>query len=372
MGLDTSTILPPAMRTCTGRTIPGPCQVHAWEVYRFLWKYSSLGCWSYLSNRLSIRLGRPASTTSVGDVFDKIEKALKGNSSKQRLSLLLASTVGALKETGFASPMGEQSYLNLALRSDTKAKGLILPRGEQLVLNGMHKIPQSLQTGIQVHLNEPVIAIQYQHGQIYVTTTHTVYEAQAAVITVPVGVLLRDAICFDPPLTPAYKHAMAMVDMGLLNKVVLRFTRCFWPQDASMFLSAPCPTTQCTWFLNLADTGCPILVGFVGGYAAHKLEQASDTVVIDRALHDLQRIFGSKVASLEKPSVITRWGCDPLAYGSYSRFRAGATGHERRLLSQPIQGTLFLAGEATHPNDPSTLHGAYWSGLRAARQIAGS
>jgi monoamine oxidase len=165
---------------------------------------------------------------------------------------------------------------------------------------------------------------------------------------------------------------MAMVDMGLLNKVVLRFDKCFWPQDASLFLSTPCPTTQCTWFLNLVETGCPILVGFVGGHAAHKLEHEHDDVVIDRALADLNRIFQTKDKSLVGPQIITRWGSDPFAYGSYSRFRAGALGHERRLLSQPILGTLFLAGEATHTNDPSTLHGAYWSGKRAARQIAGT
>lgn len=32
---------------------------------------------------------------------------------------------------------------------------------------------------------------------------------------------------------------------------------------------------------------------------------------------------------------------------------------------------VFLAGEALHPHDPGTVHGAYWSGQRAARQVRG-
>nr|WP_287045270.1 FAD-dependent oxidoreductase [Herpetosiphon sp.] len=38
-------------------------------------------------------------------------------------------------------------------------------------------------------------------------------------------------------------------------------------------------------------------------------------------------------------------------------------------LAQPIAGRLFFAGEATERTYPSTVHGAYLSGLRAADEV---
>ncbi|MCC5643670.1 FAD-dependent oxidoreductase [Nostoc sp. CHAB 5824] len=48
--------------------------------------------------------------------------------------------------------------------------------------------------------------------------------------------------------------------------------------------------------------------------------------------------------------------------GSYARLLVGATGLEPRQLSQPIAGRVYFAGEALHPTDPGTVHGAFWSG----------
>ncbi|MCC5664986.1 FAD-dependent oxidoreductase [Nostoc sp. CHAB 5784] len=51
--------------------------------------------------------------------------------------------------------------------------------------------------------------------------------------------------------------------------------------------------------------------------------------------------------------------------GSYARLLVGATGLESRQLSQPIAGRVYFAGEAVHPTDPGTVHGAFWSGEQA-------
>ena len=53
-------------------------------------------------------------------------------------------------------------------------------------------------------------------------------DADAVVVTAPLGVLKAGAIAFSPPL-PAWKRAaIDRVGFGLLNKVALRFDRCFW------------------------------------------------------------------------------------------------------------------------------------------------
>ncbi len=42
-----------------------------------------------------------------------------------------------------------------------------------------------------------------------------------------------------------------------------------------------------------------------------------------------------------------------------------------QLLATPVLNRLFFAGEATSTTDPSTVHGAYLSGIRAAQGLDG-
>lgn len=51
---------------------------------------------------------------------------------------------------------------------------------------------------------------------------------------------------------------------------------------------------------------------------------------------------------------------------------AAGTPSDRATLAEPLSGSLLFAGEATDPEAPSTLHGAYASGLRAARRVLDS
>ena len=69
-------------------------------------------------------------------------------------------------------------------------------------------------------------------------------------------------------------------------------------------------------------------------------------------------------------ALITRWRSDPWARGSYSYVPPGSSYQRYAALGEPIGGKLFFAGEATHVEFPSTVHGAFLSGIRAARQLA--
>ena len=41
----------------------------------------------------------------------------------------------------------------------------------------------------------------------------------------------------------------------------------------------------------------------------------------------------------------------------------------QKILAQPVEGTLFFAGEATDPDQTGTVAGALASGYRAAREL---
>ncbi len=64
---------------------------------------------------------------------------------------------------------------------------------------------------------------------------------------------------------------------------------------------------------------------------------------------------------------VSRWADDPWARGSWSYLRPGASAADRVALGEPVDGRLILCGEATSPDHPAMAHGAYTSGLRAAR-----
>ena len=61
------------------------------------------------------------------------------------------------------------------------------------------------------------------------------------------------------------------------------------------------------------------------------------------------------------------WG----SRGSYSFTAVGSGEADREVLAEPIDGRLWFAGEAAHPTQHSTVHGAGSSGRSAAQQAAG-
>jgi predicted NAD/FAD-dependent oxidoreductase/GNAT superfamily N-acetyltransferase len=65
-------------------------------------------------------------------------------------------------------------------------------------------------------------------------------------------------------------------------------------------------------------------------------------------------------------AVSSRWCSDPDSRGAYSYLRVGATPEHRARLTNEIAPGLWFAGEATSVDYPATMHGAWFSGERAA------
>ncbi|RZM23403.1 MAG: FAD-dependent oxidoreductase, partial [Sphingomonas sp.] len=65
-----------------------------------------------------------------------------------------------------------------------------------------------------------------------------------------------------------------------------------------------------------------------------------------------------------------RWRHEPYIGGSYSHARIGRA-DQRAILTASVDGRIHFAGEACHPFDFSTAHGAYETGVTAARAVIG-
>ena len=86
------------------------------------------------------------------------------------------------------------------------------------------------------------------------------------------------------------------------------------------------------------------------------------------AMRALRSMFGHGVPA-PLAMVTTGWSRDRFAHGSYSTNAVGSTRADRVALGAPVARRIFLAGEATEPDYSSTVHGAYRTGLRVAREV---
>jgi polyamine oxidase len=68
-------------------------------------------------------------------------------------------------------------------------------------------------------------------------------------------------------------------------------------------------------------------------------------------------------------AISSQWNTDPDFGGAYSFLRAGGMPEDRDVLGREVAPGLLLAGEYTWRDSPGTLHGAIFSGERAARIV---
>jgi len=195
-------------------------------------------------------------------------------------------------------------------------------------------------------------------------------ECQVVVCTLPLGVLKQNIVNFDPPLPDAKLSAIQQLGYGLLNKVVLEFEGVFWDSKGQNFIgNAGKERGDFYLFMDLSHaTGRPILVTIVAANNAKRFEEETKEETMERCVKTLVLLFG-EVAQRPVNYEVTNWGEDRFALGSYSYIARGSTIEDMEALAKPVNDSLFFAGEATNPQYPASVHGAYLSGIREARRI---
>lgn len=241
--------------------------------------------------------------------------------------------------------------------------------GDVILPGGYAAIPEHMAKGLDIRLNETVRSIEWKTEAVKVVTHKSEHIASRVIITLPIGVLQKGAAKFDPPLPQEKRDAISQIGAGVLNKLCLKFPKVFWQQNTDWIGSvSEKPGEFCDWLSLHRTTKQPVLVGFNSGSFGRSIEQWEDAKIVAEAMKVLRRIYGTKIPD---PSgvQITRWASDPFALCSYSSPVVGMTRSSRDQLAKPVGGKLFFAGEATHPDHPSTVHGALLSGQRAAKEV---
>lgn len=241
--------------------------------------------------------------------------------------------------------------------------------GDYLFPNGYDALVQGLAEDLDIRLNHQVSAVEYGEDGVWVETNQGNFEAEAALITLPLGVLKSNTVKFSPPLPKAKQAAINRLNMGVLNKIVLKFPEAFWSEDYDMigYLSPQYDTFL--EFLNFRRyTSAPVLVSLVAGQFARSLESLSEEEVAEQVMEQLREIHGDEIPEPEAV-VKTHWATDPFSLGSYSIMPPGSTSRDRETLAESVADVLFFAGEATSSDYPATVHGAFLSGIQAAEEI---
>jgi len=245
---------------------------------------------------------------------------------------------------------------------------------DRLVPRGLGAMVAAYGAQVPVQLGAPVTRLSWKGAKgpsaIRVETTRGAISAGAAIITVSNGVLASGAIAFDPPLPAERQRDLANVPMGLLNKVALQFQPGALGKDKTIDLTIQDRDGEPTYFL-LRPFGQETAIALIGGSRAREMEQAGERAAVDAVLTALKTAMGGGIGRRLVKSTMTSWASDPLTLGSYAMAKPGAAA-SRRKLSQPLDDLLFFAGEATHPTMPATLHGAYLTGIEAARRAGKS
>ena len=229
-----------------------------------------------------------------------------------------------------------------------------------------------------VHLNTVVQSVRWQRDFVEVrANVHgelQTFTSRMAVITLPLALLQKGSVRFEPSLEMK-RSALDRLAVGHVIRVVACFDTPFWTTMSANgkslgrlhFLFSDHPVFP-TWWTR-QPSQAPILTAWAAGpHAEHVLMQTEQTLraQVSQALAD---ILPESSRHPIRAVHTHNWQTDSFSLGAYSYAKVGGADAPGQL-AQPLDDTLFFAGEATDSTGRyGTVHGAIASGYRAAHEV---
>lgn len=238
-----------------------------------------------------------------------------------------------------------------------------------IVTNGYDLIPNALAKGLDIRLNEKVTGIDYSGDKVKIKSSGGNFETERVIITVPLGVLKKNIISFDPPLPKKKKLAIDALEMGSVNKFMLVWDTVFWNPDIQYVGYTPEEKGKFNYLMNCSKfINANALMTFSFGDYSKTTELMSDAMITEEIMKHLKVIYGEGIP--EPTSMLrTKWNNNQYTFGSYSYPGITAKSKAYDRLAKNIDKKIFFAGEHTISDYRATVHGAYLSGIREAENI---
>lgn len=219
------------------------------------------------------------------------------------------------------------------------------------------------------NLNTPIHKIDWKENYVRALSNHKSWEAEAAVITLPVECLKK--LEFNPDIKET-KSAATYIAGGAVVKPVVTFSEPLWElgkEDHQQIIS-PSLNFTTRWVWKAAPKFQ--LTSWAGEVRARALVNEPHDVLLDLVLQDVSSITKRNPKTLKKlveGVYYHNWIKNPLSLGAYSYIKVGGRS-ARKQLAKAIGKTLFFAGEATATDGlDGTVEGALKEGFRAADEV---
>jgi monoamine oxidase len=241
---------------------------------------------------------------------------------------------------------------------------------EHIIPSGYSRIVEALAKGKDIKLSSRVSRIDYSGSGVIVTLDSGIsYKAKKVIVTVPLGVLKAKKILFTPELPLSKQQAINTLAMSSFNKIFLLYNEPFWDREVGFIWFF---WGKIEWWIEAMNlfkyTQKPVLMFIMAGDFATKTQKLSDKEIISSIQVKLWEVYGSGVTE-PLDYKITRFDDDKDILWSYSYLPVWAPRTLYKDMAQSIDNKVFFAGEATNFEYPSTVHGAYLSGIKAAQKI---
>lgn len=252
--------------------------------------------------------------------------------------------------------------------------------------DGYSALPDALvrDNDCDIRYSHSVTGVDYsQDSHVVVTTSEQIaFTCTQVVVAVPLGILKKGNITFTPALPAPIQHGVEHLEMGLLEKHFVQFNETFWstlkdffyildPNDSRYELSTFVEIFNIDHYVDEAHLLCL----FSSGDAAYADEEQSESWRLQQLMARLRQVWPG--APDPEGYMFSSWGTDPYTYGSYSSVGLGGSTEDRNAFRVPVRASdgdsdsVFFAGEHSSLCFPSTVHGAYLSGVNAANVLMG-
>jgi len=234
------------------------------------------------------------------------------------------------------------------------------------LLRGYTSLMGQAAAALDIRYRAPVRRVRWDETAVELATDAGSARFDAAVVTLPLGVLRARTVEFDPPLPAEKRNAIERINAGSISKVILKFDEALWPPGHTFLWSSR--SMQLWWRPGQGQANeAPVITAFFGGSAAKSLEQATLAEATEHAVAQLSDMLGTSLRGKLVDSRYKAWGADECTMMGYSSLPPGGRGL-REALAAPA-GALHFAGEAASLTHPATVDGAIDSGRAAASEL---
>lgn len=215
----------------------------------------------------------------------------------------------------------------------------------------------------RLQLDTRVVRIEETGERVLLTDeAGATFEADAAIVTVPVAVLRARDLTFVPDLTEERWAAIDTVEIWGGIKVFLEFAERFFPT----FLTFPDSFTSAGQWLyydaaHAQDSAHHVLGLFAVGAPAARYQGLDPDAVRDRVLAELDGVFDGAASRSYRRHVVQDWSAEPHIRQAYVADYADA--QLVRTLGQPVSDRVLFAGDAY-------TDGRNWSEVHVAAAAA--